>query len=242
MNRHMSLQSESDQVLDLNYGSWLPSDWRSPILDLGCGDGRVLRFLSAKGFLDVHGVDRNAEALTHIGPLPGVKIECADVGVDYLHRHRGHFKLIILKQMIYYLDRSEILPFMLALKDALAEDGIVMIEFFNAALLSSRFTELKDPFIRTAYTEHSMRRLIVATGLAELYIGGERRERRGNLRSWVYAASRACWIRMLRTIYILERGIDNELPKIYTKSIIAVASSHGNHGLAARRLHSTRPN
>lgn len=225
MNRDVSLSTKADPVLDLNYGRWLPSSPNAPILDLGCGDGRMLRFLSAKGFLKVCGVDRDAEALSRVGSLSGVTLECTEVGVQYLRRQHGRFKLIIVKQMIYYLDRGEVLAFMHALKDALAEDGILVIEFFNAVLLSSRFTELKDPFIRTAYTEHSMRRLIVAAGLHQLHIEGERRETGRKLGSWLYAAIRHFWVTILRAIYILERGYDGELPIIYTKSIIAVASN-----------------
>ena len=219
----MNKQDSSDPVLELNYSSWLPQDLRAAILDLGCGDGRMLRFLSGKGYLNIHGVDRDPVALAEIGKLEGVAVECTEVGLEYLRQQRGKFKLIILKQMIYYVERSEIMPFMLALKDALTDDGVIVVEFFNAALLSSRMTELKDPFIRTAYTEHSMRRLFAATGLHELHIGGEHRKNEKKLRSHIYSALRASWMSLLKAIYILERGFDNELPQIYTKSIIAVA-------------------
>ena len=218
------MRNGSDSALELNYSTWLPRDRSAAILDLGCGDGRVLRFLSAKGYLDVHGVNRDPVALASISPLAGVTLECTEVSLEYLRQQRGKFKLIVLKQMIYYVDRSEIMAFMLALKGALADDGVIVVEFFNAALLSSRLTELKDPFIRTAYTEHSMRRLFTAAGLHVLHIGGERRENK-KFRSRVYAALRSCWILLLKAIYILERGIDNELPEIYTKSIIAVATN-----------------
>lgn len=221
----MDIHDTSNPALELNYSTWLPQNRNANILDLGCGDGRVLRFLSGKGYLNIYGVDRDAAALASIGQLAGVTVECTEVGLEYLRQQRGKFKLIILKQMIYYVERSEIMAFMAALKDALSDDGVILVEFFNAALLSSRFTELKDPFIRTAYTEHSMRRLFAATGLDELYIGGERRASGGKLRSRVYAALRTGWIALLKVIYILERGIDNELPRIYTKSIIAVASN-----------------
>ncbi len=212
----------SDPILELNYATWLPPDRDAAILDLGCGDGRVLRFLASKGYRQVVGVDRDPEALAAIGRLAGVSVECTEVGLDYLHGQRGRYRLIILKQMIYYIDRREILAFMNALRDALTEDGVIVVEFFNASLLSSRFTELKDPFILTAYTEHAMHRLFAAGGLHTWFIGGEQRQP-GRLRSWVYGALRAVWATALKAIYVLERGYDGELPKIYTKSIIAVA-------------------
>lgn len=220
----MSQHPFLDPALELNYTTWLPDDHNAATLDLGCGDGRVLRFLSSKGYRVVHGVDRDAAALASIGGLAGVTTECTEVNAKYLRQQRGRFQLIILRQMIYYVERCDIVDFMMALKDALAPGGVIIVEFFNAALLSSRLTELKDPFIRTAYTEHAMRRLFAATGLHEIYIGGEQRSVQ-KLRSILYVGLRAAWIFLLKTIYILERGIDNELPRIYTKSIVAVASN-----------------
>ena len=219
----MNTINTSDPTLELNYSAWLPIDQNAAILDLGCGDGRVLRFLSSKGYQNTHGVDRDSQALAQIGKLSGVTIECTEVGRQYLQQQRGKFKLIILKQMIYYVERNEIMAFMLALNDALTDDGMIIVEFFNSALLSSRLTELKDPFIRTAYTEHSMRRLFVAAGFDVKFIGGQRREKGRNLRSQLYAALRAGWVFLLGLIYILEHGMDNELPSIYAKSIVAVA-------------------
>jgi SAM-dependent methyltransferase len=213
----------NDPALELNYRAWLPVDRRAPILDLGCGDGRVLTFLSALGYENVLGIDRDQTAVASVGALPGVTVECRDVDPGFLHQHRGRFRLIVLRQMIYYLDRADVVAFLSAARDALTDDGVILVEFFNAALLSSRLTEQKDPFIRTAYTEHAMRRLFAAAGLHTLEIHGERRRATG-MRSALYAALRALWIQRLKAIYILERGIDNELPRIYTKSILAVAS------------------
>ena len=218
------MQDVSEIELEINYGAWLPLDLNAPILDLGCGGGRLLRFLSAKGYVELHGVDRDPNCVAAIDPLINAKVEIAEVNADYLRRYRGQFKLIICKQMIYYIDRREIIAFMAELKEALCDDGVVIIEFFNGSLLSSRFTELKDPFIRTAYTEHSMRRIFNSVGLSELFIGGQRNQSRNSLRGVLYTALRGGWTALLNAIFILERGRDDELPRFYTKSIIAVAS------------------
>jgi len=124
--------------------------------------------------------------------------------------------------MIYYIDRGQSLQFMQALRDALTEDGMLIIEYFNASLISSRFTEMKDPFIRTAYTEHSMLRLITASGLREWATFGERMIYK-NWRSSLYGAMRSLWFTLLKGIYIIERGYDGEIPKIGQKSILSVA-------------------
>lgn len=212
----------NDPALDINYGPWLPIKHNSKILDLGCGDGRILRYLAAKGYTSLFGVDRDASILKEAAEIPGATIECAEVDAEYLSRKKGCFELIIIKQMIYYVDRGHSLQFMSALRDALTDDGILIIEYFNASLLSSRFTELKDPFIRTAYTEHSMRRLIYASGLHEYDTFGEKIILR-NWSSYFYNCIKLFWFNLLRSIYIIERGLDGEIPKIGSKSILTVA-------------------
>ena len=81
-----------------------------------------------------------------------------------------------------------------------------------------------DPFILTAYTEHSIRRLIQSSQMGVLEVYGERRVKRKRMRSRVYMLLRKLWIFVLKGIYILERGMDTEFPTIYTKSIVAIAS------------------
>ena len=50
-----------DLILEENYSAWLPSEKNEPILDLGCGDGRILHFLSIKGYNQILGVDRDID-------------------------------------------------------------------------------------------------------------------------------------------------------------------------------------
>jgi 2-polyprenyl-3-methyl-5-hydroxy-6-metoxy-1,4-benzoquinol methylase len=215
----------TDPVLDLNFGRWLPSSLDSTILDLGCGDGRILRYLSSKGYSRILGVDRDESILVSSANIPGVSLESAEVNSHYLAKRTNSFDLIIAKQMIYYIDRNHSLQFMRALKEALTENGVIIFEYFNGALVSSRFTELKDPFILTSYTEHSMRRLIYASGLYECATYGELITHR-YLKSRLYSFLRSLWFLMLLAIYILERGYDRELPAIGTKSIITVATKN----------------
>jgi SAM-dependent methyltransferase len=160
--------------------------------------------------------------LSAAGEIPGVTLELTEVDAQYLGNKKECFDLIIVRQMIYYIDRGHSLQFMQALRDALTEDGILIIEYFNASLISSRFTELKDPFIRTAYTEHSMRRLIAASGLHEWATFGQRMIYK-SWRSGLYGVIRSLWFKLLKGIYIIERGYDGEIPIIGQKSILAIA-------------------
>ena len=50
--------------LDQSYRGELPADKSTPILDIGCGHGRMLAFLSRHGYTDLRGVDRDEEVVS----------------------------------------------------------------------------------------------------------------------------------------------------------------------------------
>jgi len=109
-----------------------------------------------------------------------------------------------------------------ALRDALSPDGRLIVEVFNGALLSGRYTETKDPGILTAYSEKGLVRLLEQNGLLVEHLSGATLRHRG-IRGLLHAMAQALWFRLYRLILILERGRDDELPRIGSKTIIAVA-------------------
>ena len=209
-------------IYDDNYRRFLRADLNAPILDLGCGQGDFVRYLSELGYRRVTAVDRDAEAIAALRDVPGVTAKTAEATADTVEQHPGGWALIVAKQMIYYIDRRDAPAFVTALGQALAPDGRLIVELFNGALLSSRFTELKDPGILTAYTENGLRRLLDQNGFIVEHLFGAAL-RRSALRGALYAAAQAVWFRLYRLLLILERGRDDELPRISRKSIIAVA-------------------
>ena len=207
---------------ELNYRALLPDDHDARILDLGCGDGGFLKFAHDLGYRNLTGVDRDEQAIASLGTIKGLTSIHAEVGPEFLARLGGSWDLIVAKQMIYYFDRSEVRGIVEAVAQLLAPGGRLVVEIFNGALMSSRFTELKDPGIRTAYTDLGLKRLLEWNGLAVDHIGGAEVPRQ-RIRSHIYHYLQWCWFRFYRQLLILERGFDDELPVTEAKSIIAVA-------------------
>ncbi|MBN8500760.1 MAG: hypothetical protein J0M19_06380, partial [Sphingomonadales bacterium] len=133
-----------------------------------------------------------------------------------------HYGLIVVKQMIYYLTRREAPAFAAALRDKLAEDGVLLVEVYNASLASARFTQSKDPFIQTAYNEKGLTRLLESQGLTVSELFGAAFAP-GSIGRKIYVLLGKVWFRLWRAILILERGRDDELPVIRSKSIIVIA-------------------
>ena len=203
-----------------NYRPFLPEDRDAPILDLGCGQGDFVRYLSELGYRHVTAVDRDPQAIAALSNVPGTTAVESDAGT--MAKRPIQWDLIVAKQMIYYFDRREAPDFLRALARALAPDGRLIVEIFNGALLSSRFTELKDPGILTAYTENGLQRLLEQSGFVVEHLSGVKLRRRG-FRGAIYAMAQAAWFSLYRAMLIIERGRDDELPRLSSKSVIAVA-------------------
>jgi len=202
---------------DENYRVLLPQDRAAPILDIGCGQGDFVRYLHGLGYRNITAVDRDAQAVASLAGLDGVTTIHANADAKYVGSLGGGWALIVAKQMLYYFDRKEAPEYVRSLADALDKDGRLVVEIFNGALLSSRFTELKDPGILTAYTENGLKRLLEGSGLIVERMEGVRAGGR------IYRALQAIWFGLYRLLLILERGRDDELPRIGNKLLISVA-------------------
>jgi len=205
-------------LYEANYRRWLPEDRKAPILDLGCGQGDFVRYLHSLGYRNITAVDHDKEAIAALQGIEGVSAIQARADAAFLKGLKRKWALIVAKQMIYYFDRREAPTFVRGLANALVEDGRLVVEIFNGALLSSRFTELKDPGILTAYTENGLKRLLEANGLEVEELEGVRTGSGA-----LYRALQAIWFELYKALLILERGRDDELPRIGSKSLIAVA-------------------
>lgn len=203
---------------DHNYRRFLPEDLNAPILDIGCGQGDFVRYVHGLGYRNITAVDIEEQTVLSLQGLQGVTARCHEIGGELPPDLAGPWELIVAKQMIYYLDRRQAAAFVRSISRSLAGDGRLLVEIFNGALLSSRFTELKDPAILTAYTELGLKRLLEWNGLkVERLFGAQ------SGGSWLYRLLRSAWFSAYRMLLILERGRDDELPRIGQKSIIAVA-------------------
>ena len=208
--------------LDLNYQEFLPEDRQARILDLGCGYGRILAWLKRRGYTNVVGLDREPEIIDWVRQhiTPSVEV-CQDPG-EYLDRHQGSFALIIAKDMIYYFPKNETVVQLRLIHEALRPDGCLLAEVFNGAALTGPYLAWKDVLMEWIPTEISVRLFLEKAGYGSVRMVEPRPVPGGWKRALFHLAGRL-WRRILRLIYLLERGRDEHNPQILTTRFLAVA-------------------
>ncbi len=208
--------------LDQSYRSELPADKATPILDIGCGHGRMLAFLARHGYTDLRGVDRDEEVLKWAAANVTPNVEVVSDLSGYLARHEGEFGLIVLKDVLYYLPKAEVTEFLRGVCKATAPGGRILLETFNGAAWTGPYVAYKDPDIQWIPTETLLRYYLEQAGFSEIVLRARGTTITG-LKSRIFSVLQALWRVGLRLAYFLERGVDSQNPKILTTRIIASA-------------------
>jgi len=199
----------------------LPGQRDARILEIGYGLGDVLDLLKEHGYTRYEGVDVDRECYEYCVPRHPVFVS-ADVRA-FLEAAKATYDAILMKEVLGFIPPDEVTSYLRTVRQALAPGGTLVLQSFNAALFTSYYTRSNDAGYRAAYTEHSLRQVLVAAGFEHVTIEGNRSTKTG-ARAIVYGAARSAWVSALRLVFLLERGRGNN-PTIYSKLLIATASA-----------------
>jgi SAM-dependent methyltransferase len=145
------------------------------VLEIGCGTGIFLRYLKARGFTDVVGLDSDSGLAASLDDLTGFDLRFGD-GLDYVERlARPRFDRVALFDVAEHLPEAALVRLMAALRGALNPGGRVVMRTPNCSSpwgLKMQF----DTFDHiTPITPGRMAELGRATGFAcTRVIGGTR--------------------------------------------------------------------
>lgn len=145
---------------------WLPQSKDACILDIGCGDGRLLYFLKEMGYYRLAGVDISPEQVI-ISKQVIDNIEEADA-IEFLDRHREEYDFISAIDIVEHFGKEEVLRFLDAGYKALKPGGRLVLQVPNgespwcSAILYGDFTH------ELAFQPRLMGRLLAKAGFAEI--------------------------------------------------------------------------
>jgi 2-polyprenyl-3-methyl-5-hydroxy-6-metoxy-1,4-benzoquinol methylase len=141
----------------------LPPPGAGPVLDLGCGQGELVRLLLADGFA-AEGVDVSPEqvALAAAAGVPG--IHHGDLH-DLLRARPGRYAAVVATDLLEHLAKPEVLSTFDDVAAALAGGGVFVARVPNAVSPLGGHIRHGDFTHETSFTARSVAQLCAAAGL-----------------------------------------------------------------------------
>jgi len=156
-------------MMDRTFGAVLrAAPQGARILDLGCGVGFLLHWLSRFSGITAIGVDASVTQLEIARHnLPDLEIVCAD-GLEYLHNHENSFDGIFCTDVLEHIPGIDLcIEWVRAAKASLRSGGFFVCRCPNAANLTNGFCRYIDLTHERSFTEKSILQLLNAGGFED---------------------------------------------------------------------------
>lgn len=112
------------------FRNWLPDTKSDAILDLACGDGKLIHFLTCRGYTNIQGIDISHEQVS-IAKQVCANIHEGDLR-DFLENHPDTFMLITGIDIIEHFNKNEVLQILDSCFSALKSKGRLILQTPNS--------------------------------------------------------------------------------------------------------------
>jgi SAM-dependent methyltransferase len=146
----------------------LPAPCAGPVLDIGCGQGHLVRLLLADGY-DAAGVDVSAEQVALARAAGLDRVEQGDYR-DFLGEHAGLLTAVTATDVLEHLTKSEVLDAFDRIITALAPAGTFVARVPNAASPFGGHLRYGDFTHESSFTARSVRQLGAAAGFESVTV------------------------------------------------------------------------
>ncbi len=196
----------------------LPERKDASILDVGCGGGKLIHLFKSMGYANVRGVDVSPEQVALARQV------CDDVSlcdaVEYLEAHKGEFDFITALDIIEHFKKDEVIVFLHAIRDALRENGRVVLQTPNSAARAGAAMQFRDLTHEVGFTPECLESVLRVCGFKS-YQAWET----GPVPHGAVSAIRFCLWQTIRATLLLYDFVEvggNTFP-VYTRVFLASA-------------------
>ncbi len=146
----------------------LPPPASGPVLDLGCGQGELVRLLHQDGY-DAEGIDVSPEQVA-LAQASGVsRVRQGDYR-SLLSARAAHFAAITATDLLEHLTKAEVLEAFDGVAAALVNGGVFLGRVPNAVSPLGGHIRGGDFTHETSFTERSIRQLAAASGFTSVTV------------------------------------------------------------------------
>jgi len=154
-----------------NHLKYLPLDKESTGLDIGCGTGEFIKFLTSIGYKNVLGIDNSKECVSFCkNKKYNVKKANAET---FLKSNPNKYDFITFNDIMEHLTKEEVFSLLEATLKALKKNGIVLIKVPNMANpitgITGRYLDFTHEI---GFTESSLATVLRTIGFANTKIKG----------------------------------------------------------------------
>lgn len=161
---------------------WGPASCRPEhsFLEIGCGTGLFMQFLSHMGANQFIGMDHDANLAGVVPPDVREHFRCADVW-QFLDEDKTHFDRVVLLDVLEHFEPDAARRLLTAIRMRLRPGGKIVIKVPNGGCPWGMSYQYGDLTHRTAFAPIAIRQLADASGLVAERVYGQRQGTRRKL-------------------------------------------------------------
>jgi 2-polyprenyl-3-methyl-5-hydroxy-6-metoxy-1,4-benzoquinol methylase len=205
-------------IFEKYYGTVLPKDFSSKIIDIACGSGEIVYWLTEKGYKNAEGIDISEEQVKLANSLGIKNVGQADLR-DYLKNKSNYYDTIFAIDIIEHFKKDELVDVLKLIYDSLKENGVLIIKTPNGESIFGTRYLYSDITHEIIFTERSLKEFLSFIGFKDLIFKESGPVVHG-IKSFVRFS---LWkiIRLFLKLYLLIETGENS--NILTQNIICVA-------------------
>lgn len=116
----------------------LPTDKHVKILEIGCGNGSLIKAMLNEGYKDITGIDLSEEQVDIARKMGISQANCATAG-EFLKGKSGVYDVVLAIDVIEHFTKTELVEFLVMIQSALKPGGSVV---FRTPNMDAPFTSL----------------------------------------------------------------------------------------------------